>query len=182
VIFNNFNLFSLICESEGFQLNTNLFETNVLNLSVVLGVLVYYGKAALGDLIQNRKENILRSLQDAENKFKEAEENLSFSKKNFESAKLKAEQIRSQGVILSSQAAKALIEKVEEDITRLKASNLSLIKLEEEKSINDICQKLSQFAISKSIEKINKRINSTSQKKIISQNIEKISIKALAQN
>jgi hypothetical protein len=46
VIFNNSNLFSLICESEGFQLNTNLFETNVLNLSVVLGVLVYYGKAA----------------------------------------------------------------------------------------------------------------------------------------
>jgi F0F1-type ATP synthase membrane subunit b/b' len=84
--------------------------------------------------------------------------------------------------MLSSQAAKALIEKVEEDINRLKASNLSLIKLEEEKSINDICQKLSQFAISKSIEKINKRINSTSQKKIISQNIEKISVKALSQN
>jgi len=83
---------------------------------------------------------------------------------------------------LSSQAAKALIEKFEEDINRLKASNLSLIKLEEEKSINDICQKLSQFAISKSIEKINKRINATSQKKIISQNIEKISIKALSQN
>lgn len=83
---------------------------------------------------------------------------------------------------MSSQAAKALIEKFEEDINRLKASNLSLIKLEEEKSINDICQKLSQFAISKSIEKINKRINATSQKKIISQNIEKISIKALSQN
>lgn len=71
---------------------------------------------------------------------------------------------------------------VEEDINRLKLSNLSIIKLEEEKSINEICQKLSQFAISKSIEKINKRINSTSQRKIISQNIEKISIKVLTQN
>jgi len=46
VILNDFNLFSLISESEGFQLNTDLFETNVLNLSVVVGVLVYYGKAA----------------------------------------------------------------------------------------------------------------------------------------
>lgn len=45
-MFTNFNLFSLICESEGFKLNTDLFETNVLNLSVVIGVLIYYGKAA----------------------------------------------------------------------------------------------------------------------------------------
>jgi len=182
MIFNNFNLLSLICESEGFKLNTDIFETNILNLSVVIGVLIYYGKAALGDIIQNRKENILRNLQEAERKLKEAEENLSFAKKNFESAKLKAEQIRNQGSILSSQTAKSLINAVEEDINRLKLSNLSLIKLEEEKSINDICQKLSQFAISKSIEKINKSINSTSQRKIISQNIEKISLKALTQN
>jgi hypothetical protein len=32
--------------SEGFGINTNLFETNILNLSVVIGALVYYGKAA----------------------------------------------------------------------------------------------------------------------------------------
>lgn len=30
--------------SENFGLNTDLFETNVLNLSVVVGVLVYYGR------------------------------------------------------------------------------------------------------------------------------------------
>jgi F-type H+-transporting ATPase subunit b len=46
VVYNNFNFFSLIAEHEGFGLNTDIFETNILNLSVVLGVLVYYGKAA----------------------------------------------------------------------------------------------------------------------------------------
>lgn len=42
----NINLLSIVSESEGFGINTDLFETNVLNLSVVLGVLVYYGRIA----------------------------------------------------------------------------------------------------------------------------------------
>lgn len=137
---------------------------------------------SLGDSIKSRKETILKNLQDADNKFKEAEENLSFAKKNFESAKLKAEQIRNQGNLLSLQTTKALLEAVEEDIKRLKISNLAIIKLEEEKSINEICQKLNQFAMNEAIEKINKKINSSIQKKIISQNIEKLSNKILLQN
>jgi hypothetical protein len=42
----NVNLFSIMSESEGFGINTDIFETNVLNLAVVLGVLVYYGRIA----------------------------------------------------------------------------------------------------------------------------------------
>lgn len=77
-------------------------------------------------------------MQDADNKLREAEENLAIAKKNFESAKSKADQIRSQGSILSSQASKSLLDAVEEDIKRLKVSNLSTIRFEEEKSINEV--------------------------------------------
>lgn len=130
-------------------------------------------------MIKSRKDNILRSLQEAENKFKEAEENLMFAKKNFEIAKKKAEDIRTQGIILSKQTANSLLTAVEEDIKRLKASNLSTIRLEEEKSINDICKKLSQFALLNSIEKLNKKLNPNFHKKLISQNIDKLSPKLL---
>lgn len=69
---------------------------------------------------------------------REAEENLAFAKKNFDLAKVKAEQIKAQGVALSLQTSKTLLEVVDEDIKRLKASNLSTIKFEEEKSINEV--------------------------------------------
>lgn len=39
------NIFNFISESEGFKINTDIFETNVLNLAVVIGVLVYYGRS-----------------------------------------------------------------------------------------------------------------------------------------
>jgi F-type H+-transporting ATPase subunit b len=37
-------MFNLLAEHNGFGINTDIFETNVLNLSVVIGVLIYYGK------------------------------------------------------------------------------------------------------------------------------------------
>jgi hypothetical protein len=94
-------------------------------------------------------------------------------------AKNKAEQIREQGLALSIQTAKTILDTVDEDIKRLKTVNLYTIRMEEEKSINELCFKLSQFAFEKAIENLNKRLNPTSHKKIISQNIEKLSINTL---
>jgi F-type H+-transporting ATPase subunit b len=42
----NINMLMFISNSGGFGINTDVFETNILNLSVVIGVLVYYGRAA----------------------------------------------------------------------------------------------------------------------------------------
>jgi len=134
----NINMLMSLAHSEGFSINTDIFETNVLNLSVVIGVLIYYGRAALADLLKSRKDNILKNLEDADNKLREAEMNLASAKKNFESAKTKAEQIRNQGLILSNQTSKSLLDAVEEDVKRLKASNLSTIRFEVEKSINEV--------------------------------------------
>lgn len=119
-------------------------------------------------------------MQDAESKFREAEENLAFAKKSFDLAKEKADQIRQQGSTLSLQTAKTLLEAVDEDIKRLKTVNLSTIRMEEEKSINEVCQKLSTFAFEKAIDSLNKRLNPNLHKRIISQNIEKLSLKTLA--
>jgi F-type H+-transporting ATPase subunit b len=40
-----------LSSAEGFRLNTNILETNILNLSVVLGVLTYFGKGVCASCI-----------------------------------------------------------------------------------------------------------------------------------
>jgi uncharacterized protein (DUF2344 family) len=99
------------------------------------------------------------------------------AKKNFEISKNKAEEIKKQGKIISHETLKNMLEGIDEDIKRFKKINLSTIKLEEEKSINEICLKLTNLSLSAAIEKINKKLNSSYQKKIISQTIEKLSSK-----
>ncbi len=48
---NIYNINMFISEAEGFGINTDIFETNVLNLAVVIGVLIYYGRVAFFDML-----------------------------------------------------------------------------------------------------------------------------------
>ena len=113
----------------------------------------------------------MKSLQEAENKFREAEENLNNAKQNLEIAKTKAEQIRKNGSIISSQTAKALLESIEDEIKRLQQTNLSNLKLEEEKAISEVCQKLTSLSLTNALNKITKKLNHKLQQKVLKRKI-----------
>src|SRR5210317_2032103 len=57
--------------SGGFALNTNILDTNIINLVVVLGVLFTVGGDALKATLANRKEAILSTMQEAEERVKQ---------------------------------------------------------------------------------------------------------------
>jgi len=48
-----YSLISLVYwpSAGGLELNTNILETNIINLSVVLGVLIYFGKGVCASCI-----------------------------------------------------------------------------------------------------------------------------------
>jgi len=171
VIVSNINTFASVAESEGFGINTDLIETNVLNLAVVIGVLVYFGKDIVSDTLKTRKEAILKSLQDADNKFQEATDKLNEAKKQFEFAKVKAEEIRAQGLVTADKSSKKLLARVEDDIKRLEDAKAATLRFEEEKAITEVCEKVSRLALEQAVENLNKRLDPALQKRIIQLNI-----------
>lgn len=173
------NLFIFISEHKGFGINTDIFETNVLNLSVVLGFLFFYGKKALSDIVISRRETILKNIQEAEIKFKEAENSLLIAKNNLNNAVKKAEDIRFQGLNLSKQTKLALLESIKEDIKRIKNENVSILKFEEGKAINEVFLKLNNTCLEIAMENISKKLTLSFQKKIILKNINKLSLNSL---
>lgn len=56
----------LLLATEGFSLNTNIFDTNIINLIIVIVVLVWFLKGFLGGILERRREAILADLKDAE--------------------------------------------------------------------------------------------------------------------
>lgn len=169
----------LASSSKGFGINTDIFETNILNLAVVIGVLIYYGRAILSETIETRKITILKSLEDAENKFKEAEKNLLFAKKNLSNSELKAEEIRNQAITVSNQAFELIINNSENEIKRLKSLNLAYILFEQGKSVGEVCKKLNQSALDIALQKLKKKLNKNMQKKIIRRKINKLNSKLI---
>ena len=56
----------LLLATEGFGLNTDIFDTNIINLIIVIAVLVWFLKGFLGGILERRRESILADLKDAE--------------------------------------------------------------------------------------------------------------------
>ena len=77
-------LFPLIASEGGFGINLNLFETNLINLVIVIGVLFWFLKGFLGGMLERRRETILRDLQDAEKRLSTATSELAKAHKSFQ--------------------------------------------------------------------------------------------------
>jgi len=80
--------------TEGFGLNFNLFETNILNWAVVVFGLYKFLPGFLGKMLQKRREGILLELKDAEDRLLYATQALEKAKKDLSSAEEKASQIK----------------------------------------------------------------------------------------
>jgi F-type H+-transporting ATPase subunit b len=61
----------VIFSGHGFGFNTNILETNVINLAVVIAVVVSVVGDAVRELLKNRKE-IINNLREADNRANEA--------------------------------------------------------------------------------------------------------------
>jgi F-type H+-transporting ATPase subunit b len=69
----DFTRIGLIFSGHGFGFNTNILETNVINLAVVIAVVSVVD--AVRELLKNRKETIINNLREADNRANEALEN-----------------------------------------------------------------------------------------------------------
>jgi|TARA_B110000971_G_scaffold217416_1_gene254234 F-type H+-transporting ATPase subunit b len=156
---------------EGFGINTNLLETNVLNLAVVVGALVYFGGDILQSLLTNRKELIVKSLTDAEERFKEATAKLDAAKEQLSIAKTKAEEIRTQGLSTASQGRTNLLERAEEDMKRLEDTKEVSLRFEEEKAVQEVSERVRELALQQAVQTVTKRLDTNLQRRVIDLNI-----------
>ena len=84
--------------TEGFGLNLNLFETNVLNWAVVVFGLYKFLPGFLGKMLQKRREGILLELKDAEDRLLKATQALEKAKTDLSLAEEKASQIKADSL------------------------------------------------------------------------------------
>lgn len=163
---------------ESFGLNTNILETNLINLAIVIGVGVYLGGEFLESLLTTRKNSILKSLQDIENRYKQTAELFDQVKLENEKAKEKAKSIRDQAILTIEKVKNQLNNQFAEDIEKLEQTKIITIEFEKQKILTEIRQQISQLAFQKASSKLQSQLtNSDSQRKLIDQRISLLSKK-----
>jgi F-type H+-transporting ATPase subunit b len=131
----------------GFGLNTNLFETNVLNLAVVVGIVVTVVGDAVRSLLDQRREIILSTLQEADQKAREAQNRLDTAQKSVEIARLRAQEIRRQAVQLAEQESSTIQQQLANDLQRLQERGRQAVKLEYQRTMQSITQQVATLAL-----------------------------------
>ena len=110
--------------TEGFGLNLNLFETNILNWAVVIFGLYKFLPSFLGKMLKKRRDGILQELRDAEDRLSKATEALELANNEANASKEKARlEIESQ-----TSAAREQLSKQADDLSQLIVNRLILEK------------------------------------------------------
>ena len=144
-----------------FGFNTNILETNVLNLAVVLAIVITYVGDALRGLLANRKQTILNNFREADQRASEAQDRLNQARLQLEKAKTKADEISQQAIFTVDQEKKQILLQTQEDIKRLTILQQETLKFEQQKAQNELAQKLVRLALHQVREKLNQRLNSS---------------------
>lgn len=146
---------------EGFGFNGNILETNIINLAVVLGVVVTFVGDALRSLLDNRRQLIVNTLQQAEQRAQEAQVKLGEARAQLELAQKKAASIRQQGQSTAEQEQRNFQTQTQEDTARLYALKDESIRLQQQKAVAQVSQKVITLALAKVREKLAQRLDAT---------------------
>ena len=160
-------------ESQGFGLNTNILETNILNLLVVLAVVFIFGGNALRSLLDNRKQSITNNLEEADRRAKESSEKLAQLKDQLNQYKIKADDIIKNGREYAKQERITRQKETEDQISRLKTNREKMIDLQREQ----VMKKLSQQVMNTILSTVTKQVDG---KESLTKNIVKSAVKQSA--
>ena len=142
-------------EHQGFGLNTNILETNILNLLVVLAVVFIFGGNALRGLLDNRKQAITTNLEEADRRAKQSQEKLAQLKNQLNQYKTKADEILKNGQEYAKQERITRQKETEDQIVRLKTSREKMINLQREQ----VMKKLSQQVMTTILSTVTKQVS-----------------------
>ena len=138
----------MITLRQGFGLNTNLFETNILNLTVVIGVVVKVVGDSLRSLLDQRRKTILSTLQEADLKAKEAKQRLEAAQRTLEEARLRVQEIRIQTTQAVEREKSIAQKQLEKDLQRLRERKDQRVQLERQRATQSISHQISTLALS----------------------------------
>ena len=162
--------------TEGFGLNFNLFETNILNWAVVVFGLYKFLPGFLGKMLQKRREGILLELKDAEDRLIKATQALDKAKKDLSSAEEKASQIKADSLKRSESIRMESEKKAIEEMARIKQSAISDESSEASRAISQLRKEAVELAIKKALDSLPNRLDETIQENLVTQSINNIEV------
>nr|YP_009940470.1 ATP synthase CF0 subunit I [Passiflora serrulata]QNZ92110.1 ATP synthase CF0 subunit I [Passiflora serrulata] len=154
-----------------FGFNTDILATNIVNLSVVLGVLIFFGKGVLSDLLDNRKQRILNTIRNSEELRGGALEQLEKARARLRKVEIEADEYRVNEYSEMERYKLELIDFTYKTLEQFENSKNENILVEQQKAINQVQQRVFKQALQGALGTLNSCLTNELHLRTISANI-----------
>lgn len=158
-------------EEGGFGFNLDILETNLINLAILVGVLVFFGRKVVGKTLSDRRERIETEIVAAEKRASEAAAALQKQQQNLASAQAEAERIRKNAEESAQKARENILSGVARDIQRLQETASQDLNSDRERAIASLRSSVVAMALEKVESQLQTGVDDATQQKLIDRSI-----------
>nr|QKY63161.1 ATP synthase CF0 B subunit [Acer pilosum] len=159
-----------------FGFNTDILATNPINLSVVLGVLIFFGKgvraSCLSDLLDNRKRKILNTIRNSEELQGGAIQRLEKARARLRKVEREADQLRVNGYSKIEREKLNLIKSTYKTLEELENYKNETIRFDHKRAVQQVRQQVFQQVLQGARGTLNSSLNKELHLRTISENID----------
>lgn len=167
-------IFILSSETEGFGLNSDILETNLINIIILIVLLVYVLGSFLKESLSLRQEQIISNIEEGEKRLNEANERLREAKTQWAQAQIIIEEIKKQAKRTKANLIETELNQANQDISQRFKNILMVLRFREQQVFNDITKQVSEIALTQVQSKLEKQLGKTEQAVIIDSKINRL--------
>jgi len=168
------NSFSTQISDGGVSLNFDIFEANLLNITLLDGGLFYLLSGTLSESLSERQQKILGAIQESEEKLQEATTRLTEGETKLAQAQIVIESIQKEAERTAAQVKSSILTDGKAEIERLTANAKAQIVTIETRVRKQISDYVATLALQRITMQLEGKLNSSLQQQIIDRNISKL--------
>jgi F-type H+-transporting ATPase subunit b len=149
---------SVILASNGsFGINTDIFETNLVNQLIILAGVVVFGRDFLSESLGQRQAEIISGVEDSEKRLNEATTRLAEAKKQLSQARVIMDQVKKETGSTKAALLESDYNQAKLEISKRFNSASSILIFRERQILAEIKQYVSVLALELVVSKIEKK-------------------------
>lgn len=151
----------------GFGLNLDILETNLINLGILIGLLLVYGRKFIGNILSDRRAKIEQEIKDAETRAQDAAAALADAQQKLAQAQAEAEKIRKNAQETAQKAKESILAQAGQEVERIKSAASQELDSEQAKVIAELKQRIATLAIERVESQLKERLDHSAQTQLV---------------
>jgi F-type H+-transporting ATPase subunit b len=171
----NFDQIFTLLANEGISLNTDILETGLINILVLLAILIYTGRDFLGSLLEERRTTIVKGVQDAEDRLSEAKKRLVEAQKQLNQANIVISEIKNETVTTKKLLLESDAFQAKKDLTVRFDRALATFRSKERQIFVEIKQQIISLVLQRTVSRVQETFKSQERSSaLINETIDKL--------